>query len=169
MDLELPSDVTVQVHGTHLQFTVAGTAQKLSFNPRLLKIKQKGNGLQIDAARKENRPAHAAMVSLTKHVANLLAGLKTPFVKKMTVVFAHFPVTLEVKPTEVSVKNFLGEKMARTAKIAGKTKVEVKGQDVTVSGPNKDDVGQTAANLRKATRIVKRDERVFQDGIYYNE
>ncbi len=169
MDLELPATVSVEVSGTHLTFTAQGSVQKMSFNPRLLKVTKKGNGLSILPARKENRPTHAAMVSLTKHVANLVSGLSTPFTKKMQVVFAHFPISVEVKGQNVQIKNFLGEKMPRQAKIVGKTKVDVKGADLTITGNNKDDVGQTAANIRKATHITKRDERVFQDGAYYVE
>ncbi|MEC7431143.1 MAG: 50S ribosomal protein L6, partial [Candidatus Thermoplasmatota archaeon] len=38
--------------------------------------------------------------------------------------------------------------------------------DVTVSGSDREKVGQTAANIERACKIKKRDRRVFQDGIY---
>jgi large subunit ribosomal protein L6 len=37
---------------------------------------------------------------------------------------------------------------------------------VIVEGVDKYEVGQTAWNIEKATRIKRRDPRVFQDGIY---
>jgi large subunit ribosomal protein L6 len=37
---------------------------------------------------------------------------------------------------------------------------------VTVSGSDREKVGQTAANIEMACKIKKRDRRVFQDGIY---
>ena len=40
------------------------------------------------------------------------------------------------------------------------------GDEVVVTGINKESVGQTAANIEQATRIKARDPRVFQDGIY---
>ena len=43
-----------------------------------------------------------------------------------------------------------------------------KGQDMRLYGTSKDDVTQTAANLRKAVKIRKKDERTFQDGVYYS-
>jgi large subunit ribosomal protein L6 len=64
------------------------------------------------------------------------------------------------------VKNFLGERKARMTSLVGDTKVEVKGQDVAVSGPSKEDVGQTAANLKRVMKIKDKDGRIFQDGIY---
>ena len=44
--------------------------------------------------------------------------------------------------------------------------VFAKGDKVTVEGNNVEDVGQTAANLERATVVKGRDIRVFQDGIY---
>jgi len=45
-------------------------------------------------------------------------------------------------------------------------KVEVKGEDVYFIGPDKEALGQTAANVKTACRIRKKDPRVFQDGVY---
>jgi large subunit ribosomal protein L6 len=38
--------------------------------------------------------------------------------------------------------------------------------EVTVSGTDKELVGQTAANIEKCATVKNRDRRVFQDGIY---
>ena len=54
-------------------------------------------------------------------------------------------------------------------KIIGATKVESKGQEMTISGICKDDVGQTFSNLKIGTKIRNRDSRVFQDGYYIVE
>ena len=67
------------------------------------------------------------------------------------------------------IKNFLGEKQPRKTRIVGNTKLEVKGQEVTVSGCDKDAIGATIANLRTATKIKDKDPRVFQDGLYVIE
>ena len=53
-----------------------------------------------------------------------------------------------------------------SSKIGDNTKVEVKAADITVSGPDIEAVGQTAANMEQATKIRKHDRKVFQDGIY---
>ena len=44
--------------------------------------------------------------------------------------------------------------------------VKVKGDIVTIEGNDIEHVGQTAANLEKATVVTGRDIRVFQDGVY---
>ena len=79
---------------------------------------------------------------------------------------AHFPMTVKVNKDVVVIDNFLGERHPRTAKVVGSAKVVVKGDEVTITGINKEHVGQTMANLEQATKIKGRDPRVFQDGIY---
>ena len=71
----------------------------------------------------------------------------------------------EVGP-EFVIENFLGEKFPRKAKILGATKIEVKGDQVILTGPDIEAVSQTAANIEQATKIKGFDPRVFQDGIY---
>lgn len=81
-------------------------------------------------------------------------------------VFNHFPVTLEVKGSEVIIKNFLGEKIPRKAVIPNGVEIEITGNLIKVSSINKELAGQAAANLETATMIRSRDRRVFQDGIF---
>jgi large subunit ribosomal protein L6 len=69
----------------------------------------------------------------------------------------------------VSIGNFLGERKPRVARILGESQVKLHGDEMVVTGINKEDVGQTAANIEQATRIKGRDPRVFQDGIYITE
>jgi large subunit ribosomal protein L6 len=85
----------------------------------------------------------------------------------MKIVYAHFPMTVKVQGKTVTIDNFLGERSPRVAKIIGDdVKVQVKGDDVTITGINKEHVGQTMANIEQATKIKRRDPRIFQDGIY---
>jgi hypothetical protein len=59
--------------------------------------------------------------------------------------------------------------LLKNIKILPSVKVEVKKQEVIVSGIDIEAVGQTAANIEQATRITGKDSRVFQDGIYIVE
>ncbi len=69
----------------------------------------------------------------------------------------------------VLIENFMGENYPRTARIVGGASVDVSGEEVVVTGADKEAAGQTAANLEQATRIRGKDPRVFQDGVYIVE
>ena len=93
-------------------------------------------------------------------------GVTKGFEYKMKTVFSHFPIKTSVEGNEFIIQNFLGERSARRAKILEGVNVEAKGEDITVQGIDKEKVGQTVANIERATKVKKRDIRVFQDGIY---
>ena len=169
MDYNVPEGFTVEVDGTTLKVKGGSGEQEVKFNPRILNVKSHAGKVTIMTNRKETRKNKSAVYSIVKHLENAVQGLTKPYEKKLEVVYAHFPISVEVKAGEVLIKNFLGEKMPRKAEIQGKAKVEAKGQAITVTGQSKEDVGQTASNIVRAVRITKRDVRVFQDGIYYNE
>lgn len=123
------------------------------------------NGSKVDVCGQDN----ALVNTVIAHIKNMFKGVKEGFTVKVKIVYAHFPITLEVKGKEAIVKNFLGEKLPRKAKIVGSTKIEVNGQDVTIFGVDKEAVGATLSNLKMATKIRKKDSRVFQDGLYVVE
>lgn len=109
----------------------------------------------------------AALVgTFTGHIRNMVNGAAEPFEAALKVVSSHFPIKARVEGDEVVIDNFLGEKAPRRAEILGETEVRVEGEDVTVTGPNKEHVGQTAVNIEAATSTSGYDPRVFQDGIY---
>jgi len=96
----------------------------------------------------------------------MVAGVKEGFTYEMKIVYSHFPLKATVKGSEFIIENFLGEKFPRKTRILGETKVEVKGDQVLLTGADVEAVGQTAANIEQATRIRGFDPRIFQDGIY---
>ena len=106
--------------------------------------------------------------TLIAHVNNMVQGvLNGPFVIKMKVVYSHFPITVKVEGRDVLVENFLGERAPRKAKMFGKNvSVEVAGDDVIIKSIDKEEAGQTSANIRKVCKIKDKDPRTFQDGIF---
>jgi large subunit ribosomal protein L6 len=119
----------------------------------------------VDAS--SSRKEQKAMVgTFASHIRNLILGVTDGFECKMSIVYAHFPMQVKVDGKTLIIGNFLGEKKPRVAKILGETKVKVSGSEVVVSGINKEDVGQTAANIEQKTKIKRFDPRTFQDGIY---
>jgi large subunit ribosomal protein L6 len=100
------------------------------------------------------------------HIKNMIKGVTKGFEYRMKTVFSHFPIKTSVDKNEFIIQNFLGERSARRAKILDGVIVELKGDDITIRGNDKERVGQTVANIERASMVKKRDIRVFQDGIY---
>lgn len=160
--MKIPEGAKVAVEGEKVTVSGAKGTTSKTFHYPGLKIALKGTELEVTGP--------LAMANTVQaHVKNMAAGVLTGYSKKLKSLYSHFPIAVEVKGKEILIKNFLGEKQPRKAKIVGQTKVEAKGQEMTVSGPSKEEVGQTIANLKSATRIRNRDSRVFQDGFYVIE
>ena len=161
MMVAIPEGVTIEIKGKDVSVKgpKGSVAKKFS---AIVKIEKKDSEIVVHGSEKEN----AYIGTVESLINSMFIGVTEGFHKKLKVLYAHFPATLEIKGDKVLVKNFIGEKHPRKARIMGDTKVEVKGQDVTVSGADKEAVGQTMANLKSAMRIRKKDLRVFQDGIF---
>jgi len=99
----------------------------------------------------------------------MIFGVVNGYEYRMKTVFAHFPIKTTVKGPVFMIENFLGERSARKADILPGVKVDVKGDQVTVTGIDVEKVSQTAANIETATKVRNRDIRVFQDGIYITQ
>lgn len=128
-------------------------------------IEQSGAELSVDV--KSTRKKAKAMVgTIFSHINNMVIGVNDGYEYKMKIVYSHFPMQVKVEKNALNIGNFLGEKSSRIAKIMDGVTVKTGGDEVTVSGTNKESVGQTAANIEQATKIKRFDPRVFQDGIY---
>lgn len=163
--IPIPEDVTVNVENSEVTVKGNGGEIKRNFNHNKITISNDDENVTVSVAF-PNKKDKAMVGTIKSHVSNMIYGVKHGFTYKMKIVYAHFPMTVKVKGNIVSIDNFLGERSPRTAKIIGDVKVSVKGDDVTITGINKEHVGQTMANIEQATKIKGRDPRIFQDGIY---
>lgn len=166
--IEIPEGVEVSIEGS--QVTVKGPkgnlSRKLSYPE--IEIKKEDSYLVVNS--KLDRKQQKAMVgTLAAHVSNMIAGVTKGFEYKMKVVYSHFPIQLKAASGELVISNFLGERKSRSARILDGVKVDVLKDEVVVTGINKENVGQTMANIEQATRVRGFDIRVFQDGVYLVE
>ena len=163
--LELPEGVSVDSSSADVK--VIGPRGELArtFEHSAIKFEQ-GEGKLNIIGKKLRRKEKALIGTWKAHLANMIRGVDTGFKYEMKIVFAHFPMKVAAKGKNVTIDNFLGEKATRTAAIGEGVDVKVKGDTVTIEGNNIENVGQTAANMEKATVVKGRDTRVFQDGIY---
>ncbi|MBD3209845.1 50S ribosomal protein L6 [Candidatus Micrarchaeota archaeon] len=159
MMVRIPEGVDVSVDG--YQVTVKGPNGEVqkSFS-RNASVKVEGDEVKVSAR------DYGLQGTVDSLIGNMVTGVTEGYDKHMKLLYAHFPISVDVKENEVLFKNFLGEKEPRKAEVVGSTKVEAKGQNVTISGPDKYAVGQTAANMKAALDIRHKDPRIFQDGIY---
>ncbi len=164
-EVELPDGVKAEIkEGVVVIEGPKGKLERKLYHPKI-SIEKVDNKIVVKcefARRKEK----ALVGTFAAHIKNMIKGVTEGFVYKMKIVYSHFPMKVSVKGDEVIIENFLGEKHPRKAKIFGNVKVTVKGDEVTIEGINREEVGQTAANIEFATKVKDRDIRVFQDGIY---
>ena len=164
MQIQIPEGVNVQVQNNAIKVKGPQGEVERKLSP-LVSVNVNGAEVVIQGKSK-------ALVNTTEaHLKNMFKGVKSGFKIRLKVIFAHFPMTIEVKGKDITIKNFLGEKQPRKTKLIGNTKIEVKQkeQEVIVSGADKDAIGATIANMRTATKIKDKDARVFQDGLYFIE
>ncbi|MDI9395093.1 MAG: 50S ribosomal protein L6 [Euryarchaeota archaeon] len=163
--IEIPEGVSISLsHDVLTARGPKGTVERKLWYPGV-KVEIREGEVLVDS--ESSRKEQKAMVgTFASHIKNLMIGVSEGFECKMSIVYAHFPMQVKVEGKTLVIGNFLGEKKPRIAKILGETKVKVSGNEVTITGINKEDVGQTAANIEQKTRIKRFDPRVFQDGIY---
>jgi large subunit ribosomal protein L6 len=166
--IDIPDDVTAEVD--HLDLTVEGPEG--SVTRRLwypdISVSVDDGEVVIDSEEDDAKTA-STVGTFESHVKNMLHGVTDGWEYRMQVHYSHFPMQVDVEGDEVVIQNFLGEKAPRRAAIRGDTQVDVDGEEITLSGPNKEDVGQTAGDIEQLTRVTDKDTRVFQDGVYIVE
>lgn len=165
-ELKIPDGVqiTIEEKTVHAKGP-KGTMSKLLAHPKI-HLAVNGNVIQISCTQSPRRKEKALVGTYKAHIRNMIKGVTIGYETKMKTVFAHFPIKTSVEGNLFVIQNFLGERFARKAEILPDVKVEVKAEHITVSGIDKESVGQTAANIERATKVKNRDIRVFQDGIY---
>ncbi len=168
--LEIPEGVDVKIEGSNL-ITVKGSEggpiTKDFSHARGIKIELQDNKLRFTAHFPKNSTLALAK-TIINIINNLVIGVQDNYKYVSKICYSHFPCTVEIKEKtkEIHVVNFLGERAPRKANFPDNVKIEVKGDDVYFIGPDKEALGLTAANVKRACRIRKKDPRVFQDGVY---
>ncbi len=152
------SDKTVKVTGPK------GTLER-SFPEPYTKIRREGNDIvaSTNISRKRTR---ALVGTIIAHIKNMFIGVTHGYTYELKIVYSHFPITAEVRGDEVIIKNFIGERGIRKARLIGDVDVKISEDEIIISGINIEDVSQSAANIQLACKIRDKDRRVFLDGIY---
>lgn len=163
--MTIPEGITAEVVGNKVKVSGPKGQLEKSFTLREVKIEKTDKKIKV-LSESERRKVKSLVGTVLAHIRNMIAGVTKGYSCRLKVVFSHFPVTVKVEGNKILIQNFLGERTPRIAKIVGNAKVEAKGQDITVTGIDLEEVTQTGGNIEQACRIVGYDRRRFPDGIF---
>jgi large subunit ribosomal protein L6 len=166
--IQVPDNVDVSMDGKKISFKGAKGSLTRDFSFAPVAIEGEGKNIRVWA--KWPRKKEAALVgTIYSHIQNMITGVTKGYSYKLKIVFSHFPISVKVQDKTVLIENFTGERRPRRVKTLGDVKIKVEAEDIIVEGVNLEDVSQTAANIEQATRVRRKDPRVFLDGIYVYE
>lgn len=169
--VEIPQDITLTLD--RLKLTIEGKKGKI--------IKDFSHMKKVDILYKDNtvkissyfprKSTEAKLGTLRSVLINAIEGVTKGYTYKMKIAYSHFPITVDTDGDRILIKNFIGERSPRITFKAGNYPINIKAtkEDVVISGIDKEDVGQTCANIQATCRIRDKDKRIFQDGIYVYE
>ena len=163
--IEIPEGIETEITENALKIRGPEGEVEKKFNTNNLEFKKEDNKIII-GNKKATKKEKKLMNTIASHIKNMIKGVQEKFEYQLKICFSHFPISIEIKEKESVIKNFLGEKLPRKTKILEGVEVEVDNSIIKVRSVNKELAGQVAANFETATKIRKKDKRVFQDGIF---
>ena len=165
IEIEIPSGVEAEIDGSMLKVKGPEGENQRRFSIKGVILTKKDNTITL-GNKKATKKEKKMINSTVAHIRNMIKGVQEKFEYELKVCFSHFPISVELKGKEVLIKNFLGERIPRKTTIPNGVEVEINKEFINVKSTDKELAGQVAANFETATRIRKRDRRIFQDGIF---
>ncbi len=166
--IAIPSGVTAVL--SKGVFTVKGPKGEVSrpYDEHTFDIAVNKEDIILSCAKATKREK-SRMFSWRAHLTNMIKGVQTPAMYKLKVCTSHFPMQVSMQKGTFTVKNFIGEKVPRTASIPTNVTVNVDGDIITVNSPDYELAGRIAGLIEHLMVIRDKDRRIFQDGIYITE
>lgn len=166
--VEIPEDVEIKKE--RLTLTVESNGDKVSkkFTSPKVDIEVEDGAVKL-TSKNDGRKSKAMMGTYRSHIENMVEGVQEGYVYKLKSVYAHFPMNVKKSNNQVVIQNFIGERSPRKVDIIEGVSVDINDDEITVSGPDKEQVSQTAASIEQECYKGTRDPRVFQDGVYITQ
>jgi len=155
--IPVPAGTEVSVASGVLSVKGKGGTLKKTVHPSIA-ITVDGGVVSVTPANK-TRLARALWGTFASHVSNMIAGVNTPFVKKLQVEGIGYRAELAGKQLKLA----LGFSHPVVVAIPEGLTVAVEKNVISVTGPDKEVVGQFAANVRS----IKKPEPYKGKGIRY--
>ncbi|KAJ3201094.1 60S ribosomal protein L9B [Dinochytrium kinnereticum] len=118
---------------------------------------------------------HVACIrTVCSRIENMITGVTKGYEYKMRLVYAHFPINVNVVEDGklVEVRNFVGQKVIMKVNMlegVSITHSTAQKDELVISGNDIDNVSQSAAQIQQSCRVRNKDIRKFLDGIYVSE
>lgn len=165
-EIEIPKGVEFVVEDDMVKIKGEKGEISRNFNAPSIGINVKEEKVILNALTKKLTKRDKRMIkTIRAHIVNMINGVVNGYEYKLKICSGHFPMTFNVEGGGVSIKNFFGEKVPRKMNFKDVV-VKVEGDIITVSGVDKEIVGNVSARIEHATKIKGRDRRVFQDGVW---
>ena len=163
--IEIPDECQVEVVDKTVKVSGPKGTLERSFPEPQTEIHLEGN--EVVASTYISRKRTRALVgTIIAHIRNMFIGVMHGYTYEMKIVYSHFPITAERRGNEIIIKNFIGERGIRKARLIGDVDVKISEDEIIISGIDIEHVSQSAANIQLACKIRDKDRRVFLDGIY---
>ncbi len=166
--IQIPDDVEVTLENKKI--TVKGSKGTLtrSFSYAPISIEREDKTIRIWAEWPRKRES-SLVGTIHSHIQNMITGVQKGFTYKLKIVFSHFPISIKTSGKNIVIENFTGERNPRKVKTIGEVQIKIQSEDILVQGINLEDVSQTAANIEQATKVKRKDPRIFLDGMFIYE
>jgi len=165
VEIEIPEGIEVVFRDETFKTKGPEGENERKFDLGKLKVETSKEKIKIGNV-KSTKNDKKRMNTIAAHIKNMIKGVQEKFEYELKVCSGHFPMTVNQEGNKIIVKNFLGEKINREAKIIDGVEVEIDKEKIILKSMDREKAGQTAANFEHATKVRGRDKRVFQDGIY---
>jgi len=165
--IEIPEGIQVEIEKNILQIKKENLEVNMKIHGNFITRKEGNKIILINE--KATKKQKKEIKTNSAKIKNIIRGLQEKYIYKLQICHVHFPVSVSIKDNELIIKNFLGEKKERRAKILDGVNVKIEKDIIIVESHDKEKAGQVAANIEAATKIRNRDRRIFQDGIFIIE
>lgn len=159
VSLSSPNTVTVKGRLGELTRSFINAGVEMSISENTLNIRVYGRG----------RRAVAILNTVMSIIKNMITGVTKGFTYKMKIIQSHFPISIKIKGNELLIENFIGEKVPRKVVLPDGVKAAVKGDEIILTGLDKEKVGLAAGIIENTTKVKDKDPRKYLDGIYLYE
>lgn len=163
----------VKVTAAHRVVTVTGPRGTLTRHFRHLNvdIQVEGNTVKVDSWF-AGRKLAAAVRTVCSHIANMMKGVTKGFEYHMRLVYAHFPINVNIPSggRAIEIRNYLGEKFVRKITLLeGVTVSKTEKDELVLQGNDLEYVAESAALIQQSCAVTNKDIRKFLDGVYVSE